>query len=134
MGHRPRVDSKTEDVRNQMEIDLGDGGIDLEVNPPFFNISIPRRDPSKEPVHLPKGIVGLRIRAIETDADPLNPGGLHLLDRLFGDQGAVGGHHHPQPFVRSMAGQIEDVGSEERFSSRQNDDRLAERRRSRPSP
>jgi len=50
VGDRPLVDSETENVRNEMEIGLCDGGIDLEVNPPFFQHIDSRSDPSNEPL------------------------------------------------------------------------------------
>jgi len=47
--HGPQTDSQTEDLRDQVEIDLRDGGVDLEFDAPFLAISIPRREPSKDP-------------------------------------------------------------------------------------
>ena len=127
VSNRPHVDSETENIGNPVEVDLCDGGIDLEFNPSLFQHVDSPQGALKRTLHLPKRIMGLCVRTIEADADPLNPGGPHLLDRFIRDQCAVGGHHHAQSVLRSMASQIENVGPEERFSSCQDDHRLAER-------
>jgi hypothetical protein len=128
MGNRPDVNSEAENIRDHAKVNLCNGCIDLEFNPSFFQHFDSPKGAFKRTFHFPKGIVHLCIWAIEADADPLNPCGLHPLNRFIIDQGAVSGHHHTQPSLRSIEGQIENIGPEEGFSSCQDDDRLTEGR------
>ena len=73
MGHCTEIDCETENLGIRWRLALVMVVLIWNSRPPLFSISIPRRDPSKAPFHLSKGIVGLCIRAVEADADPLNP-------------------------------------------------------------
>jgi hypothetical protein len=110
-----------------MEVDLGDGRVDLKFKTSSLGELNPFQRALKGPFHLSKGIVGLRSGAIEADADSLNPRVLHFLNRLFGNQGPVGGHHHSKSLIRSILGEIEDIGSEEGFPPCEDDDGFADR-------
>ena len=82
-GHGTEINCKAEDFRNQMEIDLRNGRIDLEIEASLLCHLNSTEGAFKRTLDLAKGIMGLGIRAIEADTDPLNPGILHLLDRFF---------------------------------------------------
>jgi hypothetical protein len=99
VGDCSEVDRQLEDLGDQVKVGLGDGGIDLE----FKSSSLCHLDPPegslKGAFDLSKSIMCFWIGAVEADADSLNPGSLHGLNRLFCDQGAVRGHHHPKSLI-----------------------------------
>jgi hypothetical protein len=48
---------------------------------------------------------------------------LHPLATLTVDEESVGGHHHAESFTAAIGGNLKDVGSQERLTSGENDNR-----------
>jgi hypothetical protein len=68
-------------------------------------------------------VVGRGVRSVEADADPPHAALLDAPSHIRVDQRAVGGQGDDQPGIAGVAGDVEDVGSEERLAAGENEDR-----------
>ena len=73
-------------------------------------------------------VVGGRIGAVEADADPANAALLDLARHVGVDERAVGGQGDDQAGVAGVAGDVKDVGPEERFAAGEHEDRACKGR------
>ena len=64
--------------------------------------------------------------AVQRQRDHLYVGLFHLLADLVVNQRTVGCHAHSQAQRCSVFGQLEDIGSQERFAAREHDNRFGE--------
>ena len=121
---RAERDGEFVDFGKFLDICVSYGRIDLKIQFRFPGHGNPAQGAFEGAGDLSECVMGFSRGPIETDAYPLNARVDHLSDDLRREQGAVGGHGHPEAQAIAVLRDIENIGAKQRLSARQNDYRL----------
>ncbi len=122
MGNRTQFHGKLLNFWNLVKICFRDRGVDLKLDAGLFCKSDAVQCAFISAVNSPEAVVAFFCRTVQTDADSSDAGIRHLSGRGFRDQGSVGGHHHAESLVCSVACNFKYVGPKQGLSACQDDD------------
>lgn len=122
MGDRSQVDGELLNGWNFGKIDLGDRGVDLKFDARRTGVFDATQCRIECTRNAAEPVMGFGPTAIEADADAPNASIRHFSGIGCIDEGSVGGHDHFEAFVRSVSGHIENVGTQQGLTARQDHD------------
>ncbi len=119
------VFAQVKDVLEQMEIVLGDGGVDLEFDTHVFQI-LNAAHGSVECTEFATELIVLDgFGRVDGDGTPFDTCVFHLLRGFRRDQRAVGGHDTTESLGFGIGDQFVHIGAHHGFAAGENDDRVA---------
>jgi len=125
VGNGTQVHGQFLNGGNLVEIRFCDGCVDLEFDTGLFCHGDSLKGAVKSAVHSPEMVMDIPGGSVQADADSLNAGIRHLPGFVFGDECAVGGHHHTKSLIGTIPGDFENILSQQGLATGQNNDRLS---------
>src|SRR5665811_500820 len=124
---RSEVFGQGEQIVEVLDVQAGDGGVDLHLDPGLYRGFDAAHGTVEGPGNAAELVVQLGCGEVDADGDARDAELLHLAGRLGRDQCAVGRHHRAQAGADRVLNNLPDVLAHEGVATRQDEDRVAER-------